>query len=82
MSDSITHKPIRIPWNKGKIIGQKPPLKRNEIWAIQSWRAPSGTWVLNWMTPCLSQNALKFDSGQGSGCLWSLSAQYRKSVAM
>jgi len=35
MSDSITKETIRIPWNKGKIIGQKPPLKRNEIWAIR-----------------------------------------------
>jgi len=26
---------IRVPWNKGKITGQKPPLKRNEIWAIR-----------------------------------------------
>ena len=25
----------RIPWNKGKLIGQKPPLKLKEIWAIR-----------------------------------------------
>src|SRR6202049_3294599 len=24
-----------VPWNKGKLIGQKPPLKLKEIWAIQ-----------------------------------------------
>ena len=23
------------PWNIGKIIGQKPPLKRKDIWAIR-----------------------------------------------
>ena len=23
-----------VPWNKGKLIGQKPPLKLKEIWAI------------------------------------------------
>ena len=23
------------PWNKGKIVGQKSPLKLNEIWAIR-----------------------------------------------
>ena len=23
-----------IPWNKGKLLGQKPPLKLKEIWAI------------------------------------------------
>jgi integrase len=25
----------RVPWNKGKLIGQKPPLKLKEIWAIR-----------------------------------------------
>lgn len=25
----------RIPWNKGKIVGQKAPLKLREIWAIR-----------------------------------------------
>jgi site-specific recombinase XerC len=25
-----------IPWNKGKLLGQKPPLKLKEIWAIRS----------------------------------------------
>jgi integrase len=24
-----------VPWNKGTVTGQKPPLKRNEIWAIR-----------------------------------------------
>ena len=24
-----------VPWNKGKLIGQKPPLKPKEIWAIR-----------------------------------------------
>ena len=23
-----------MPWNKGKLLGQKPPLKLKEIWAI------------------------------------------------
>jgi hypothetical protein len=23
------------PWNKGKLIGQKPPLKLKEVWAIR-----------------------------------------------
>ena len=32
----LTHQPeTRIPWNKGKLIGQKPPLKLKEIWAIR-----------------------------------------------
>ena len=25
----------RTPWNKGKLVGQKPPLKLREIWAIR-----------------------------------------------
>ena len=26
---------VRVPWNKGKIIGQKPPLKPQDIWSIR-----------------------------------------------
>ena len=26
---------IRLPWNKGKLVGQKAPLKLREIWAIR-----------------------------------------------
>lgn len=26
----------RVPWNKGKLIGQKPPLKLPAIWAIRT----------------------------------------------
>lgn len=28
-------KHLRVPWNKGKIVGQKAPLKLREIWAIR-----------------------------------------------
>jgi len=32
-----SHTPKKyIPWNKGKLIGQKPPLKLKEIWAIRT----------------------------------------------
>ncbi len=32
----LTHNPQNhTPWNKGKLIGQKPPLKLHEIWAIR-----------------------------------------------
>ena len=27
--------PKRVPWNKGKLIGQKPPLKPKDIWSIR-----------------------------------------------
>jgi hypothetical protein len=26
---------IRVPWNKGKLLGQKAPFKLKEIWAIR-----------------------------------------------
>jgi hypothetical protein len=41
-----------VPWNKGRVTGQKPPLKPREVWAIKvrlqilnrvaTWR--SSTW--------------------------------------
>jgi hypothetical protein len=33
----ISNQPIqhRSPWNKGRLVGQKPPLKLQEIWAIR-----------------------------------------------
>lgn len=24
-----------VPWNKGRVTGQKPPLKPREVWAIR-----------------------------------------------
>jgi integrase len=32
----------RIPWNKGKLIGAKPPLRLKHIWAIRSQLQLSG----------------------------------------
>lgn len=32
---SIIPTSTRTPWNKGKLVGQKLPLKRQEIWAIR-----------------------------------------------
>ena len=32
----LTHsKEQHEPWNKGKLVGQKPPLKLKEVWAIR-----------------------------------------------
>lgn len=31
----LEYKPKRAPWNKGKLTGQKPPLKAQQIWAIR-----------------------------------------------
>jgi integrase len=36
MEQSSKKSSIHIPWNKGKVIGQKPPLKLKEIWAIRT----------------------------------------------
>jgi integrase len=33
--DTETASPTKIPWNKGKIVGQKAPLKLKDIWAIR-----------------------------------------------
>ena len=32
---TLTHNRSKTPWNKGKLTGQKPPLKLKEIWAIR-----------------------------------------------
>lgn len=35
METETQSKPARVPWNKGKIIGQKAPLKPKDIWSIR-----------------------------------------------
>ena len=35
MSVTTSTNTRHIPWNKGKLIGQKPPLKPREVWAIR-----------------------------------------------
>ena len=35
MDHFIATAPHREPWNKGKIVGQKAPLKQKDIWAIR-----------------------------------------------
>jgi len=34
--ESVNYAAQREPWNKGKLVGQKPPLKLREIWAPDS----------------------------------------------
>ena len=39
MTDTTTRPPCRpahVPWNKGRLIGQRPPLKVREVWAVRS----------------------------------------------
>lgn len=31
-----------VPWNEGRVTGQKPPLKPREVWAIRGRRQISG----------------------------------------
>ena len=33
---TTTHPAPRIPWNLGRIVGPKPPLKPKHIWAIRT----------------------------------------------
>jgi hypothetical protein len=35
MEANVNGSAPRAPWNKGKLPGQKPPLKLREIWAIR-----------------------------------------------
>ena len=35
MNDLQCNHGHQVPWNKGKLVGQKPPLKLKEIWAIR-----------------------------------------------
>lgn len=34
--DSLSTKARRTPWNKGKLIGAKPPLRTNQVWSIRT----------------------------------------------
>src|SRR6202795_379964 len=33
---AATPAPKRIPWNKGKLIGPRPPLRQKHVWAIRT----------------------------------------------
>jgi len=33
---SKTHDQIREPWNKGKVIGARPPLRPKHVWAVRT----------------------------------------------
>ena len=35
MNDLQCNHHHQLPWNKGKLVGQRPPLKLKEIWAIR-----------------------------------------------
>jgi integrase len=33
---SASVKPTRVPWNKGKLVGAKPPLRPSHVWSIRT----------------------------------------------
>lgn len=33
---NVTATPPRIPWNKGKLVGAKPPLRPSHVWSIRT----------------------------------------------
>ena len=35
-TSSLSIVPTRTPWNKGKLIGAKPPLRPNQVWSIRT----------------------------------------------
>jgi integrase len=35
MKPHLDEKPLSTPWNRGRLVGQKLPLKQKEIWAIR-----------------------------------------------
>jgi hypothetical protein len=41
------------PWNKGRLIGQKRPLKPKDVWAIRDYERFSFCWdIRSWKAPC------------------------------
>ena len=34
--ENTTHAPKRVPWNKGKLTGAKPPLRPKHVWSIRT----------------------------------------------
>lgn len=36
LNDSATGISPKVPWNKGKLLGAKPPLKSKQVWAIRT----------------------------------------------
>ncbi|MEY9137054.1 hypothetical protein ABIE79_008521 [Bradyrhizobium diazoefficiens] len=39
MTDNLSTIPAvskRVPWNKGKIVGAKPPLRPKHVWSIRT----------------------------------------------
>jgi hypothetical protein len=35
-ANTLPRAPKRVPWNKGKLTGAKPPLRQKHVWAIRT----------------------------------------------
>ena len=55
------------PWNKGKLIGQKPPLKLREIWALRTRLEMGGDQRTRPVQPRDRQQAQGLRSGPVAG---------------
>ena len=57
-----------VPWNKRKLIGQKPPLKLKEIWAIRiRLQLDHRTRELALFNPSYRQQVARLRFGRASG---------------
>ena len=36
LAAEVPAKPARVPWNKGKLVGAKPPLRPSHVWSIRT----------------------------------------------
>ncbi len=45
MDQDLKVVPAREPWNRGKLVGQKSPLRLKDIWAIRIRLQTVATWV-------------------------------------
>jgi integrase len=55
-TQAMPSKPSREPWNKGKLVGQKPPLRPQHVWSIRTRLQIEGP------TPDLAMFNLAIDS--------------------
>jgi hypothetical protein len=67
METIISSTSIRVPWNKGKLVGQKAPFKLKEIWGIRAEFSTLPTSLLG-NTP--ESSILGFNFGVGYNQLW------------
>jgi len=77
MQDSVQASPRtqrREPWNKGKLIGAKPPLRSKHVWSIRT-KAPGRRQTRDLamsILPSIANCAVAMLCPQGRGCcpLW------------